>query len=88
MSAGQPIGEVANSPCGGNAHIHFSMRRDGGYIDPTRYLEPRIPEIPAWVQECDDYKLVFKVRNESKFTKETNFKFQFLVTMLHWFLVS
>ncbi|XP_046562967.1 uncharacterized protein LOC124271858 [Haliotis rubra] len=38
VSAGQKIGVAANSPCGGNEHIHFSLRRKGGYVDPTHYL--------------------------------------------------
>ncbi|XP_046562965.1 uncharacterized protein LOC124271856 [Haliotis rubra] len=60
VSAGQKIGVAANSPCGGNEHIHFSLRRTGGYVDPTHYLEARVPKIPEWVQECDDYRVVFK----------------------------
>ncbi|XP_046547048.1 uncharacterized protein LOC124257102 [Haliotis rubra] len=63
VSAGQKIGVAANSPCGGNEHIHFSLRRKGGYVDPTHYLEARVPKIPEWVQECDDYRVVFKYDN-------------------------
>ncbi|XP_048258717.1 uncharacterized protein LOC124137708 isoform X1 [Haliotis rufescens] len=60
VNAGQKIGLAANSPCGGNEHIHLALRRKGGYVDPTRYLEVRLPKILEWVQECDDYKVVFK----------------------------
>ncbi|XP_067658326.1 uncharacterized protein [Haliotis asinina] len=57
---GQVIGVSTESPCKGHAHIHVSMRRDGGFIDPTHYLEPRVPGLPGWNQECDDYKVVLK----------------------------
>ncbi|XP_048250793.1 uncharacterized protein LOC124111176 [Haliotis rufescens] len=58
--AGQVIGAASESECGSSNHIHFAMRRPDGPVDPTRFLEPRIPEIPKWIQECDDYKLVWK----------------------------
>ena len=32
-----------------------------GYIDPTNFLEKRPMEVNGWVQECDDYRLVFLV---------------------------
>ncbi|XP_046574117.1 uncharacterized protein LOC124282192 [Haliotis rubra] len=60
VTAGQKIGVAANSPCVGNEHIHFSLKRKGSYVDPTHYLEDRVLKVPEWVQECDDFKVVFK----------------------------
>ncbi|XP_072048761.1 uncharacterized protein [Amphiura filiformis] len=31
-----------------------------GFMDPTKLLESRPIEAPEWIQECDDYKLVFR----------------------------
>lgn len=36
------------------------------YIDPTKYLESIFPTMPVWVQQCDDYKLVWKVRSKTQ----------------------
>ena len=33
-----------------------------GYVDPSNYLAKRPLEIPQWIQVCDDYKLVWRVR--------------------------
>ena len=33
-----------------------------GYVDPSNYLAKRPLEIPTWIQVCDDYKLVWKVK--------------------------
>ncbi|KAK6174798.1 hypothetical protein SNE40_013376 [Patella caerulea] len=61
VTAGQKIGEVTPSVCDAEDHIHFAMQKNnGGVIDPTRYVPPRIPALPKWEQECDDYKLVWK----------------------------
>ncbi|XP_033637389.1 uncharacterized protein LOC117298318 isoform X2 [Asterias rubens] len=30
-----------------------------GYVDPSNYLAKRPLKIPKWIQECDDYKLVW-----------------------------
>lgn len=35
------------------------------YIDPTKYLESIFPTMPVWVQQCDDYKLVWKVHTKT-----------------------
>ena len=32
-----------------------------GYVDPSNYLAKRPLKIPKWIQECDDYKLVWMV---------------------------
>jgi hypothetical protein len=37
-----------------------AFKKDGDYIDPTKYLEFKPVTMPEWKQECDDYKLVFK----------------------------
>ncbi|ESO82597.1 hypothetical protein LOTGIDRAFT_236952 [Lottia gigantea] len=62
VHAGQIIGKVTSTPCSAVDFIHFAMRKttDGGIIDPTRYLEARVPNLPKWVQECDDYRLIWK----------------------------
>ena len=59
--AGQVIGKATKSPCTGVNHIHFAIRKGNGTVDPTRYVEPRFPEMPTWKQDCDDYKYVYKV---------------------------
>ena len=33
------------------------------YLDPTKYLESIFPTMPVWIQQCDDYKLVWKVQD-------------------------
>ncbi|XP_076472269.1 uncharacterized protein LOC143301765, partial [Babylonia areolata] len=59
--AGQMIGWATASPCGGDKnHIHLAMRKGDDTVDPTRYLESRLAALPQWVQECDDYKFVYK----------------------------
>ncbi|KAL8609979.1 hypothetical protein ACOMHN_029472 [Nucella lapillus] len=63
--AGQVIGEATSSPCSGFNHLHFAIKKRNGTIDPTRYLEPRFPEMPQWIQECDDYKYVFKGKTQA-----------------------
>ncbi|XP_078336896.1 uncharacterized protein LOC144626511 [Crassostrea virginica] len=56
---GQVIGIANSSHC--EEHIHLSFKKVGAsYVDPTRFLEKAYPTLPAWVQQCDDYKLVFK----------------------------
>lgn len=58
---GQVIGTANSSHC--EDHIHLSFKKVGAsYVDPTRFLEKAYPTLPTWVQQCDDYKLVFKVR--------------------------
>ena len=32
-----------------------------GFVDPTSFLEKRSIEIPRWIQDCDDYRLVVLV---------------------------
>ena len=59
--AGQVIGQATRSPCSGYNHIHLAILKGNGTVDPTRYVEPRFPEMPQWIQECDDYKYVYKV---------------------------
>ncbi|OPL20148.1 protein jagged-2, partial [Mytilus galloprovincialis] len=36
------------------------MKREGSFIDPTRFLQTRMFEMPQWVQICDDFKLEYK----------------------------
>ncbi|XP_062593831.1 uncharacterized protein LOC134255325, partial [Saccostrea cucullata] len=57
FAAGQTIGIATGSNCAN--HIHLAFQKDGDYIDPTKYLDSIIPEVPQWKQICDDYKLVF-----------------------------
>ena len=33
-----------------------------GYVDPSNYLAKRPLTIPRWIQVCDDYKILWKVR--------------------------
>jgi len=61
VAGGQIIGKATMSTCAGNNHIHMTMMKPDGIIDPTRFLEPRFPMIPKWIQQCDDYRLVYKV---------------------------
>ncbi|XP_035662464.1 uncharacterized protein LOC118406510 [Branchiostoma floridae] len=60
VTGGQDIGTVVTSGC--NNHIHFAIKKGTGYLDPTKFLEPRGIQIPTWVQDCDDYKLVWKLK--------------------------
>ncbi|XP_021353372.1 uncharacterized protein LOC110450253 [Mizuhopecten yessoensis] len=67
VAGGQVVGKSVRSPCTGNNHIHFAMFKPGGLlsndiapIDPKRFLEPRFPGVPKWIQHCDDYRLVYK----------------------------
>ena len=32
-----------------------------GYVDPRNFLEARPLQLPKWIQECDDWKLVVVV---------------------------
>lgn len=65
MIGGQVIGTANSSHC--EDHIHLSFKKVGAwYVDPTRFLEKAYPTLPTWVQQCDDYKLVFKVREREK----------------------
>lgn len=59
------IGTANSSHC--EDHIHLSFKKVGAwYVDPTRFLEKAYPTLPTWVQQCDDYKLVFKVRERER----------------------
>ncbi|XP_045156811.2 uncharacterized protein LOC123523186 [Mercenaria mercenaria] len=60
VTGGEVIGIVTKSPCGNNNHIHVSVRRGSGVVDPSNYLEDRKMNAPKWEQICDDYKVVFK----------------------------
>ncbi|CAG2216212.1 unnamed protein product [Mytilus edulis] len=60
VAAGVPIGLAVASPCNSSNHIHVAMKREGGFIDPTRFLQTRMFEMPQWVQICDDFKLEYK----------------------------
>lgn len=54
--------KVADTFSGGNETLTASEKAaKAGFVDPTKYLEPRPIEIPKWVQVCDDYKLVILV---------------------------
>lgn len=63
VGAGVVIGEVVASPCNLSSHIHLAMWRNGGPVDPTEFMQGRNVTMPEWVQECDDYKLEFKVND-------------------------
>ena len=49
------------SSCNSSNHIHFAIQREGGFVDPTRFLQSRMFDMPTWVQSCDDFKLEYKV---------------------------
>ncbi|XP_060567959.1 uncharacterized protein LOC132726631 [Ruditapes philippinarum] len=60
VAAGEVIGHVTQSPCTGANHIHVSLKRNGGIVDPSSYLKDRQFDSPGWNQICDDYKVVYK----------------------------
>ena len=62
VGAGDVIGTVTKSKCSASDHIHFAIRKDRGTLDPSKYLGLRLISI-KYEQACDDYRLVFKVRN-------------------------
>ena len=69
VAAGDQIGMVKSLDCKPeNSHIHFVVLKDGGPVDPSKFLLPRAPSRPEWIQKCDDYKLVWKVCHIHKFT--------------------
>jgi hypothetical protein len=37
------------------------MKKDEGFIDPTRFLEGRLFHFQPYQEACNDYKLVWKV---------------------------
>ena len=57
--AGVTIGTATKSPC--KNHIHFAIKRDGGYIEPTRFLEDRPKLFQPYKTECRDWKLAVLV---------------------------
>lgn len=63
VAGGQYIGKVIKSAC--INHIHLAMKKTDAteYLDPTKYLESIFPTMPVWIQQCDDYKLVWKVQD-------------------------
>jgi hypothetical protein len=63
VAAGVAIGTTTKSPC--DNHIHLSIRREGGFVDPSNYIPQRLIEPPKWEQLCDDYKVVYKVEIET-----------------------
>ncbi|VDI70196.1 Hypothetical predicted protein [Mytilus galloprovincialis] len=78
ISSGVDIGTATNSPC--TNHIHLTMKKGGGYIDPTRFLEDRMFVFEPYYESCNDYKLVWKgevkavgmiVKNEGKDEEDT-----------------
>lgn len=54
----------------------MSIRRDGGYVDPSNYIPERSVVLPKWTQLCDDYKVVYKVRLNIKLTSSFSFIFE------------
>ncbi|XP_052806223.1 uncharacterized protein LOC128235441 [Mya arenaria] len=60
VAGGDTIGFATASPCNGFNHIHLSLRRDDGLVDPSDILDTRPLQLPKWTQVCDDYKLVYK----------------------------
>ncbi|VDI59197.1 Hypothetical predicted protein, partial [Mytilus galloprovincialis] len=36
------------------------MKKDEGFVDPTKFLENRFFQYKPWEQYCDDYLLVWK----------------------------
>ncbi|XP_052090897.1 uncharacterized protein LOC127727822 [Mytilus californianus] len=78
ISSGVDIGTATNSPC--TNHIHLTMKKGGGFIDPTRFLEDRMFVFEPYYESCNDYKLVWKgevkavgfvVKNEGKDQEDT-----------------
>ena len=59
ISAGVTIGLATSSSC--KNHVHIAMKRDGGFIDPTRFVVDRQKMFQPYVTECKDWKLVIKV---------------------------
>lgn len=59
VAAGEPIGNAITSKC--TNHIHFAMKKDEGFVDPTKFLENRLFQYQPWEEDCDDYLLVWKV---------------------------
>ncbi len=62
------IGTVSSSECGANS-FHLSMKKvpsiegttkTAEFVDPTQKLPLKNKPSGAWVQECDDYRIVFK----------------------------
>ena len=53
--------KIADTFSGDGNESATEMAAKQGYVDPTKYLEPRPIEIPKWVQVCDDYRLVILV---------------------------
>ncbi|CAC5409209.1 unnamed protein product [Mytilus coruscus] len=52
---GVTIGTATSSPC--KNHIHLAIKKDGGFAEPTRFLESRPIFFQPYVQHCNDYKL-------------------------------
>ncbi|VDI41391.1 Hypothetical predicted protein [Mytilus galloprovincialis] len=49
--AGVTIGTATSSPC--KNHI----KKDGGFVEPTRFLENRRVELQPYIQHCNDYRV-------------------------------
>ena len=64
VEAGIIIGTVSKANWCADGHVHLSLRKGTDeYISPERYMEKRKMPPPEWVQECDHYLLVWKVRH-------------------------
>lgn len=63
VQSGDFIGTVTESSCEPN-FIHFTVMTKSGksVTNPFPFLQPRFLEIPKWIEECNDYKLIVRDR--------------------------
>ena len=59
VQSGEVIGTISRSPCEPN-FVHLTVLTKSGKStkDPSPFLQPRLLEVPKWIQECNEYKLV------------------------------
>ena len=59
VQSGDVIGTVSQSPCEPN-FVHLTVLTKSGKStkDPSPFLQPRLLEVPKWIQDCNEYKLV------------------------------
>ena len=59
VQSGDVIGTVSRSTCDPN-FVHLTVLTKSGKStkDPSPFLQPRLLEVPKWIQDCNEYKLV------------------------------